>query len=67
MRRARIEFGGVEKHREEARTALGLSPFDEIAFSWLDVKLGLLRDFELWRGEAKTLGISVRSARSRAI
>lgn len=40
-RRARLEFGHVEGHKEDARAARGLRPFDELRFSWLDVKLGL--------------------------
>ena len=39
--RARLEFGHVERHREEARSARGLGPFDRIRFSWIDVKLGV--------------------------
>src|SRR5687768_9918796 len=39
-RRAHLEFGHVEKHREGARAARGLSLFDQMAFSWIDVKLG---------------------------
>jgi putative ABC transport system permease protein len=40
-RRARLEFGHVEGHREAARASRGLHWFDEVSFSWLDVKLGL--------------------------
>jgi predicted permease len=40
-RRARIEFGHVESHKERARAARGLRPFDQLGISWLDVKLGL--------------------------
>jgi putative ABC transport system permease protein len=40
-RRARIEFGHVETHKEAARASRGLRVFDQIHFSWLDVKLGL--------------------------
>ncbi len=40
-RRARLEFGHVEGHREDARASRGLRWFDELGFSWLDVKLGL--------------------------
>lgn len=40
-RRARLEFGHVEGHREDARASRGLRSLDEMAFSWLDVKLGL--------------------------
>ena len=39
--RARIEFGHIRSHREDARDARGLRLFDLISFSWLDVKLGL--------------------------
>jgi predicted permease len=38
-RRARIEFGSFERHKDEARAARGLRLFDELAFSWLDVRL----------------------------
>src|SRR5687768_9146056 len=40
-RQARIEFGHVETHKEAARASRGLHVFDQIHFSWLDVKLGL--------------------------
>src|SRR5690554_3294599 len=40
-RRARIEFGHVESHREAARAARGLRLFDRLGVSWLDVKLGI--------------------------
>jgi len=40
-RRARIEFGHVETHKESARASRGLRPFDQIGLSWLDVKLGV--------------------------
>lgn len=40
-RQARLEFGHVETHREHARAARGLRLFDQIRFSWIDVKLGL--------------------------
>ena len=39
-RKARAEFGSTEHHVEKARTARGLGWFDEIRFSWLDLKLG---------------------------
>jgi predicted permease len=39
-RQARIEFGHVETHRESAMASRGLRFFDELRFSWLDVKLG---------------------------
>jgi putative ABC transport system permease protein len=39
-RQARAEFGSPEHHREKARTARGLGWFDEMRFSWLDLKLG---------------------------
>ncbi len=39
-RRARAEFGSVEHHVERARNARGLAWFDEMRFSWLDLKLG---------------------------
>jgi predicted permease len=40
-RRARIEFGHVEKHRDQARASLGLATLDRLGFSWLDFKVGL--------------------------
>lgn len=40
-RRAKIEFGGIEGVREDARAARGLYVIDRIGFSWLDTKLGL--------------------------
>ncbi len=39
-RNARAEFGSVQYHVEETRTARGLRWFDEMRFSWLDLKLG---------------------------
>jgi putative ABC transport system permease protein len=39
-RKARAEFGSTEDHVEKARRARGLAWFDELRFSWLDVKLG---------------------------
>ena len=39
-RRARAEFGSTEHHVETARDARGLRWFDEMRFSWLDLKLG---------------------------
>ena len=40
-RRARLEFGHPELHKADARAARGLHVFDQLRFSWLDVKLGL--------------------------
>ena len=40
-RKARAEFGSTEHHVETARNARGLGWFDEMRFSWLDLKLGL--------------------------
>ncbi len=40
-RTARAEFGNTEHHVEKARNARGLRWFDEMRFSWLDLKLGL--------------------------
>lgn len=40
-RQAHSEFGHAESHRERARTSRGLSVFDQLRFSWIDVKLGL--------------------------
>ena len=39
-RKARAEFGSPEYHVEKARNARGLAWFDEMRFSWLDLKLG---------------------------
>ena len=39
-RKARVEFGSTEDQVEKARHARGLAWFDELRFSWLDVKLG---------------------------
>jgi putative ABC transport system permease protein len=39
-RKARAEFGSTEDHVEKARRARGLAWFDELRFSWLDLKLG---------------------------
>ena len=59
-RRARLEFGHVEGHREDARASRGLRWFDELTFSWLDVKLGL-------RMLAKYPGLSVVSVLGMAV
>lgn len=40
-RKARAEFGSAEYHVEQARHARGLRWFDEMRFSWLDLKLGM--------------------------
>ena len=40
-RRAHLEFGHLETHREHARAARGLRLVDELRFSWIDVKLGV--------------------------
>lgn len=40
-RRAHREFGHAEGHREAARASRGLRIFDELRFSWVDVKLGI--------------------------
>lgn len=40
-RQAHVEFGHQDSHREAARHSRGLRPFDQVRFSWLDVKLGL--------------------------
>src|SRR5918999_5950276 len=39
-RLARVEFGSTEDQVEKARRARGLAWFDEMRFSWLDLKLG---------------------------
>ena len=40
-RRAHLEFGHIETHKEQARASRGLRFFDHLRFSWIDVKLGL--------------------------
>lgn len=40
-RRAHVEFGHVDSHRERARASRGLHLFDQVRFSWTDVKLSL--------------------------
>ncbi|MCA9572267.1 MAG: hypothetical protein KC656_30720, partial [Myxococcales bacterium] len=40
-RRAHLEFGHEESHRDRARRARGLAWFDHLRFSWIDVRLGL--------------------------
>ena len=40
-RQARLEFGSAEMHKDAARAARGLGPFDELRVSALDVKLGV--------------------------
>jgi predicted permease len=40
-RQARLQFGHVESVKEDARASRRLRGFDQIRFSWLDVKLGL--------------------------
>jgi predicted permease len=40
-RRAHVEFGHIDSHREHARAARGLQLFDQARFSWIDVKLAL--------------------------
>jgi putative ABC transport system permease protein len=46
---ARAEFGSTEYHLETARHARGLRWFDEMRFSWIDLKLGgrMLRRYPL--------------------
>ncbi len=39
-RRAHLEFGHEEAHKEAARASRGLRPFDRLRFSWIDVRLG---------------------------
>src|SRR5918999_1350071 len=39
-RQARAEFGSTEYQAEKARRARGLAWFDEMRFSWLDLRLG---------------------------
>jgi len=40
-RQAHVEFGHRDSHREAVRESRGIRPFDQVRFSWLDVKLGL--------------------------
>jgi predicted permease len=40
-RRAHLEFGHVETHREAAQVSRGLRLFDQVRFSWVDFKLGV--------------------------
>ncbi|MCA9737531.1 MAG: ABC transporter permease [Gemmatimonadota bacterium] len=40
-RRAHLEFGHIETHRDDARTARGLGLFDGVRFSSLDLKVAL--------------------------
>src|SRR5688500_2712121 len=40
-RRAHREFGHEGTHRAEARDAMGLAPFAQLRFSWIDVRIGL--------------------------
>ena len=40
-RRAHLEFGHIEEHRDEARGAIGLRRLDRLGFSLLDFKLAL--------------------------
>lgn len=40
-RQARREFGHMESHRVNARSARGLRRVDQIRVSWIDIKLGL--------------------------
>jgi putative ABC transport system permease protein len=40
-RKARAEFGNSADHVDKARRARGLTWFDEMRFSWLDIKLGI--------------------------
>jgi predicted permease len=37
---ARVEFGKTDHRRQEGRRARGLGLFDELRFSWLDLRLG---------------------------
>ena len=39
-RRARLEFGSVERYRAEGRESRGLQRVDSVRISWLDFKLG---------------------------
>ncbi len=57
---ARLEFGHVERHKADARASRGLRLFDEVGFSWLDVKLGV-------RMLAKHPGLSLVSVIGMAV
>lgn len=59
-RQARIEFGPIASHKTDARSARGLRVFDQIGFSWLDVKLGV-------RMLAKYPGLSLVSVIGMAV
>ena len=39
-RRARLEFGSLEQHKHQSRASRGLVRFDDLRWSWIDVKLG---------------------------
>jgi putative ABC transport system permease protein len=39
-RRARLEFGSVERYKDEGRRSRGLRRIDDLRVSWLDLKLG---------------------------
>ena len=62
-RRARIEFGHIDSHKEDARASRGLTLFDQLGLSWLDIKLGL-RMFTKYPGLSLTavVGMSVAIA-----
>src|SRR5690349_13174875 len=39
-RQARLEFGSVERYKDEARASRGLDRINDLRVSWLDFKLG---------------------------
>jgi len=40
-RQARLEFGSLEHHKHQSRASRGLLRFDDLRWSWIDVKLGV--------------------------
>jgi hypothetical protein len=62
-RQARIEFGHIDSHKEDARASRGLRLFDEIGFSWLDVKLGVrMLAKHPWLSLVSVIGMAVAIA-----
>lgn len=59
-RQARLQFGNPSRYREEGRASRGLHAFDEIRFSWLDLKLSFRM---LVRYPAEDLSAKTRRAR----
>jgi putative ABC transport system permease protein len=61
LRQARAEFGPTDYQREKARIARGLEWFDEMKFSWLDLKLGT-RMMTKYPGLTLVAGVSMAFA-----